>query len=408
MAIVAVLDTIYILSSLFTLMWLLFKRMRKLSGLLADYQKGVRKVSAKRRWDKNRFDQMMDVFGGLESPDVRLLMDLFSETRGVEAAIRILTILDEEFLEAWQVKGIRTKESTFLMGLHETLVEFRGAPIGHYLEKISHQKKLMYIANIKGSTDKKHLQAFFHSFTNPETYHSSVEVGNEQFTDKNSSGYVARFSGLKPGQVYTVVISTMYKGKEIAEAVYELKCKPAAPRQLLESSWNFTVKNDDIAFKLLLRWDASSQDKRAYVVDIIRDETSMLDAQDVLFVPEFGHVFEPDFFDETEEVMAEIKVRVWSVDPDDISCRSECPIEVKIPPLPQQMKDYARYLKTRITAESYTQSLTGYCFNVALLKHLSKELNDIHKDLTKAALADDVDIILNNARALTEDPKVEI
>ena len=45
----------------------------------------------------------------MRSPDMKLLMDLFSETRGVEAALRILTVLDEEFMEAWKIKDFRLK-----------------------------------------------------------------------------------------------------------------------------------------------------------------------------------------------------------------------------------------------------------------------------------------------------------
>ena len=50
---------------------------------------------------------MLDVFGGMRSPDMKLLMDLFSETRGVESALRILTVLDEEFMEVWRVKNLK-------------------------------------------------------------------------------------------------------------------------------------------------------------------------------------------------------------------------------------------------------------------------------------------------------------
>ena len=49
------------------------------------------------------------IFAGMQSPDMKLLMDLFSETRGVEAALRILTVLDEEFMEAWKIKDFSLK-----------------------------------------------------------------------------------------------------------------------------------------------------------------------------------------------------------------------------------------------------------------------------------------------------------
>ena len=53
---------------------------------------------------------MLDVFGGMRSPDMKLLMHLFSETRGVESALRILTVLDEEFMEVWRVKNLKVNQ----------------------------------------------------------------------------------------------------------------------------------------------------------------------------------------------------------------------------------------------------------------------------------------------------------
>ena len=57
-----------------------------------------------------RTEEMLDVFGGMRSPDMKLLMDLFSETRGVESALRILTVLDEEFMEVWRVKNLQVNQ----------------------------------------------------------------------------------------------------------------------------------------------------------------------------------------------------------------------------------------------------------------------------------------------------------
>ena len=58
----------------------------------------------------SRTEEMLDVFGGMRSPDMKLLMDLFSETRGVESALRILTVLDEEFMEVWRVKNLQVNQ----------------------------------------------------------------------------------------------------------------------------------------------------------------------------------------------------------------------------------------------------------------------------------------------------------
>ena len=139
---------------------------------------------------------MLDVFGGMRSPDMKPLMDLFSETRGVESALRILTVLDEEFMEVWRVKNlqvnqVRTKlEFSFTFFVTQvkacnccpdfpqdkmplplsddgssTLIEFSGASIGKYLESAlgSGTQKLMYVVDVIGAKDKTNRQAFFHA-----------------------------------------------------------------------------------------------------------------------------------------------------------------------------------------------------------------------------------------------------
>jgi hypothetical protein len=49
---------------------------------------------------------MADVYGGLDSPDVQLLLDLLAETEGVGLAMRILTLLDTQFHEAWRPQNL--------------------------------------------------------------------------------------------------------------------------------------------------------------------------------------------------------------------------------------------------------------------------------------------------------------
>ena len=108
--IVGSLMVIYMLCTLYTIIWLMIKRMRKLSSLLNEYQGGIRKYSKKMKWESTKFELNMDVYGGLKSPDVELLLDLLSETRGVHSALRILTMIDEEFISSWRVMGLRQQE----------------------------------------------------------------------------------------------------------------------------------------------------------------------------------------------------------------------------------------------------------------------------------------------------------
>ena len=105
--IVASLDVIYILASAYSLLWQSFPKLRKLSRLLGRYRDGIKNYSIKYNWDKSRRDDALDVLGGLKSQDVELLLDLLAETSGVEVAIRILTLLDAHFHDAWKVNAIK-------------------------------------------------------------------------------------------------------------------------------------------------------------------------------------------------------------------------------------------------------------------------------------------------------------
>ena len=99
---VGALDLLYALVTLYTLMWLTFRGMRKLSSLLKDYQKSVLRVSKRKKWDEEKREEAIDVFGGLDSPDVGLLLNLLAETIGIAPAMRILTLLDAEFHTSWK------------------------------------------------------------------------------------------------------------------------------------------------------------------------------------------------------------------------------------------------------------------------------------------------------------------
>ena len=97
----------YIIATLYCLLWLSITEFRKLSRLISRYRSGVEKHSSQSNWDQARIDMTLDVLGGLKSQDVELLLDLLAETNGVEVALRILTQLDVQFHEAWKVRGVK-------------------------------------------------------------------------------------------------------------------------------------------------------------------------------------------------------------------------------------------------------------------------------------------------------------
>ncbi len=74
------------------------------------YVRSVSRASALGRWEPGETSRSLDVYGGLRSPDVELLLDLLAETEGVAQALRILAVLDQEVHLAWRTHRLRQVE----------------------------------------------------------------------------------------------------------------------------------------------------------------------------------------------------------------------------------------------------------------------------------------------------------
>ncbi len=113
------LGLIYWLASLYTLIWIIVKPMRSLSGYLRQYKSSIAKLKSNPSKgmtvkDGENNNEPQDVFGGLNSPDVEMLLDLLAETMGVPPALRILTLVDQEFLTAMRSQQLQQVRMEFL------------------------------------------------------------------------------------------------------------------------------------------------------------------------------------------------------------------------------------------------------------------------------------------------------
>ena len=81
---------IYLCCNVYTFLWLLNKRLRKLSNFLQFYVKQDEIQENDNKWAGNKKQNKRNVLASLQSPDVDLLLDLLAEKHGVENAIKIL------------------------------------------------------------------------------------------------------------------------------------------------------------------------------------------------------------------------------------------------------------------------------------------------------------------------------
>jgi hypothetical protein len=174
LAIGLVLDMIYLLASCYTLLWLMIKKLRKLSCLIQSYKKGLKRLHAQ-KWTE--MEAVEDVFGGLNSPDVEILLDLLSEKMGVEIALRIMALTDKEFGTMWKIflhKGFQRVTSTSIEVTFEAPIIFK------YLG-VKHRRRLMYVVSLEDSEDSRTVQEAF--------THSEHELNNE-YANGNGSAIV--------------------------------------------------------------------------------------------------------------------------------------------------------------------------------------------------------------------------
>ena len=283
-----------------------------------------------------------------------------------------------------------------LTGDH-TLLEFKGAPIGHYMKSISQQQKLMYIVDLVGSTDKSNRQAFFH----PVKKDDEGGGGGEGPPLLN----VATLRGLPPGLIHTVCVSTVYNGRDIVEAQFEVKSRPRPPSEVTASKWSFAIRDGDIAFTLQLEWDhspATNQTSR-FVVEIAAAGEDVTSTK--TNAPKSSHTFKLG-----NGGLDRLVAKIWSIDStDEEELKSKTSLQFDVPPLPQSMVDYANVIKSKVSRSGADSRklLTSYAFNLEVLNLIKSEMMTVLKDIQEAtSITDEVDTLLENQEST--EPVIDI
>ncbi|TRY63839.1 hypothetical protein TCAL_15258 [Tigriopus californicus] len=352
-----VLVVLFALCCLYTLLWTFFKGLRKLSRHLSAYRKSIRQFSKEAKWDKERSSQALDVYGGLHSPDVALLLDLLAETMGVASAMRILTILDQEFHAAWKTTQIIGEDD---IGTNKAIVTIEGATMGSYLGRYA-LNKLMYVALISPIQTIDTVQTFNHEPDETLLDHETAEGTKGKQIRKRR--YKIPFEGLEAGTTYKVTIATTFNGKEVAENYISLTTRPIPPTNLT-AHWGFDVRDNKVFFKTLIKWTPITHASCSYFVEVNEDDTS------------FHHETNEHEFEHFTTGLKNIKIRVWSVI--EGTLRSQDSLDSTLSPVPDLLRDYVAHLTRILPVESIGSQ---YLYQVALLKQVSRDLRSLYADM---------------------------
>ena len=348
---------IFGLAELYSLLWAFIKPMRKLSRELGVYRKAMKRKKEAMMRRPTRFpfpnmqlglnvlkaiNIMQGSYGGLDSPDIDLLLDLLAETMSTGPAMKILTLLDETFLSHWQARPSHDANVT----CDGFTLHFEGGEIEEYLGEKADSKKMTYTAKL-----------------DPPPHNRSPLIN---YAYNPGQKHEIRFDRLKPSTAYDLEISSYFDGTEIAEKILAVTTKPGAPEDL-RVKWGFDVADENVFFVANLTWKGTA-DK--YLVEIEEGEAEISETVDGF---QFSH---------STDGGEKIRVQIWSLGPDPggdgEAEKSETCLEAELPGIPPLLRDYIDKL-----AEEIPQNGTGskYLMQVKLVEEMSQQLKDLYLNL---------------------------
>ena len=183
---------VYVLANLYTLLWLVFKRLRKLSSLVHTYRTELKKATTIKWTD---LEAVEDVYGGLKSPDVEVLLDLLSETMGVEVALKIMALTDAEFGTMWRIYMHKGGESVTSTSIEASF----DPPMITKLLGRKYVKRLMYVVTLVDHHGTKKVEAFEPQIEENKNGIENVVYAVHHGKDKKYP-YLAKFDDLNPGK----------------------------------------------------------------------------------------------------------------------------------------------------------------------------------------------------------------
>ena len=217
----------YILSTFFTLIWLICPCTGSLAAFMRDYETLLRKSAEKVFGDDHEYGRE-ELLGDMntiyhENNDLRLLLDLMAATSGLSQPIRVMALLDRNFRTKCSPVIINVERVADIQdGVGDLVVELCESDLASNVFGRMKSLSRIYTAQLTPRTTRSKLEVIYFELRDSNQRKISQKMlnlfrrNNLQSPEDSSSSKSIVFPGARPDTDYTVRVTLIINGQAVS------------------------------------------------------------------------------------------------------------------------------------------------------------------------------------------------
>ena len=217
----------YILSTFFTLTWLICPCTGSLAAFMRDYETLLRKSAEKVFGDDHEYERK-ELLGDMntiyyENNDLRLLLDLMAATSGLSQPIRVMALLDRNFRTKCSPVIINVERVADIQdGVGDLVVELCESDLASNVFGRMKSLSRIYTAQLTPRTTRSKLEVIYFELRDSNQRKISQKMlnlfrrNNLQSPEDSSSSKSIVFPGARPDTDYTVRVTLIINGQAVS------------------------------------------------------------------------------------------------------------------------------------------------------------------------------------------------
>ena len=222
---------VYLVSTTFTILWLLCPRFGRLATFMREYENLLKKAA--RNKDAEAEPSRQELLGEMneiyyENFDLRLLLDLLAATTGLSTPLRVLSLLDRNFRNNYKPRILNFERVAEIReGEGDLRVEIAESDLARSVFAKMSNLTCLYTVKISPRTDKSKLEVvFFDQQERPDHSANILEFFRRNKVNEESEEVPTQqvvFSGAEPSVSYTVKVTLILNGQAVAVSQKSVK-----------------------------------------------------------------------------------------------------------------------------------------------------------------------------------------
>ena len=222
---------VYLVSTTFTILWLLCPRFGRLATFMREYEKLLKKAAMNKNAEvepsrQELLGEMNEIY--YENYDLRLLLDLLAATTGLSTPLRVLSLLDRNFRNNYKPRIISFERVAEIReGEGDLRVEIAESDLARSVFARMSNLTCLYTLKITPRTDKSNLEVVFFDQEEKIDHSSNIlDYFRRNKVDEDSEVVPSQhvvFSGADPNISYTVKVTLILNGQAVAVSQKSVK-----------------------------------------------------------------------------------------------------------------------------------------------------------------------------------------